>query len=103
MTLASNYNLDDTASLGKSSWFSSTTDFMQDQNGTTKGAFNYVDERRKNLRSWAEFFNLSKFGCPALIGAVPRVKKNLDYFFSNYLCVFIVLMVRFFIQGGPKK
>uniref|UniRef100_A0A914EGZ9 Uncharacterized protein n=1 Tax=Acrobeloides nanus TaxID=290746 RepID=A0A914EGZ9_9BILA len=23
---------------------------MQDQNETTKGAFNYIDERRKNLR-----------------------------------------------------
>lgn len=91
------YFLGDTASLGKSSWFSSTSFIAGggENNDSTKNAFEWVNERRKNLRPWSEFFNFSKFGCPSATGAAPRLKKNVDHFLTNYLCVFIVLMVKF--------
>lgn len=37
-----------------------------------------------------------RFGLPpSLTAVVPRIKNNLQYFLSNYMCVFIVLMVSF--------
>lgn len=87
------FKISDDTAMGKSSWFSSTTNIMQDQTETTKSVFSWLEERRKNLRSWTEFFQLSKFGFPSVTGAVPRVKKNFDTFLTNYLCVFIVLLV----------
>jgi hypothetical protein len=62
--------------------------------GATKHAtLNWVSERKKDIRPWSEFLNYKKFGCPSVSGIVPRVKKNLDKFLSNYLCVFIILLV----------
>lgn len=57
-------------------------------------AISWANERRQGLRAWTEFFKTTKFGLPAGVAAVaPRIQHNLGYFFSNYLCVFIVLLV----------
>ncbi|CAD5206149.1 unnamed protein product [Bursaphelenchus okinawaensis] len=61
---------------------------------SAQSALGYLGERRKNLRGWAEFFKTSKFGLPAGPSALaPRLQTNLGYFFSNYLCIFILLLV----------
>ncbi|CAD5208814.1 unnamed protein product [Bursaphelenchus xylophilus] len=61
---------------------------------SAQSALGWVGERRSNLRGWAEFFKTSKFGLPGGPSAlVPRLQYNLGYFFSNYLCIFILLLV----------
>lgn len=57
-------------------------------------AISWANERRQGLKAWTEFFKTTKFGLPPGVAAVaPRIQHNLGYFFSNYLCVFIVLLV----------
>jgi len=52
-------------------------------------------ELRQRLRPWiAEFFLFKKFGLPPnVVSIAPRIKRNLQYFLTNYLCLFLVLLV----------
>jgi len=52
-------------------------------------------ELRQRLRPWlTEFFLFKKFGLPQSVVAIaPRIKRNLQYFLTNYLCLFLVLLV----------
>uniref|UniRef100_A0A914D149 Metallo-beta-lactamase domain-containing protein n=1 Tax=Acrobeloides nanus TaxID=290746 RepID=A0A914D149_9BILA len=86
-------NTPDDETSGKT-WFSTTTaNFITENQAATMTAINWASERKKKLRPWMEFFNFSEFGLPPLSGIFQRVNKNLDRFFSNYLCIFIVLLV----------
>lgn len=53
------------------------------------------DILRQRLRPWStEFFAFSKFGWPpSIVGVVPRIKHNLQYFTTNYLCLVVILLV----------
>lgn len=77
---------------------------------------------KERLKPWSDFFRFSKFGLPhgisgifvvafwyilkgkcctillfmlydLLLGIGPRIKFNLHNFMSNYLCLFVVLLV----------
>ncbi|KAH7726768.1 prenylated Rab acceptor [Aphelenchoides avenae] len=79
-----------------SSWFPSAN--ILPENGESgpgaAQAAQWFSDRRQTLRAWSEFFRCAKFGLPpSLTAVVPRIKNNLQYFLSNYMCVFIVLMV----------
>lgn len=53
-----------------------------------------LQEARKNLRPWSEFVNFNNFKSPANIHRLSnRLMRNLMYFQSNYLCVFLGLFV----------
>jgi len=50
--------------------------------------------RRQNVRAWTVFLNSNKFHLPKTTSQVTeRVIRNIDYFQSNYLFVFIILAV----------
>eukprot|EP00759_Apiculatamorpha_spiralis_P052456 PhF_6_TR5723/c0_g1_i1/m.8433/K20359/RABAC1, PRAF1; PRA1 family protein 1 len=53
------------------------------------------DERMRNLRPWASFFDKTKFSIPGKIEGVSRVNKNVRYFYSNYL--FVVALVAIYV------
>jgi len=60
----------------------------------TEEAVAWIGSRREGLRSWAEFVKSTKFRLPTGPNMlVRRMKYNLDYFLSNYLCVFVVLLI----------
>lgn len=49
---------------------------------------------RKSIRPWSEFINTSNFKTAASMQRLTaRFVRNLDYFKSNYIFVFIVLMI----------
>jgi len=87
------------------SWFSTFTGTTPQQpdvegNGNAsktafyaQGAASWLGQRRQSIRPWAEFFKSSKFGLPPVVSAVSRIQHNLSYFFSNYLCIFAVLLI----------
>lgn len=51
-------------------------------------------EARKNLRPWAEFVNWNNFKTAANIHRLSnRFLRNIVYFQSNYMCVFLGLFV----------
>jgi len=54
-----------------------------------------LSELRQRLRPWfSEFFRLQKFGWPpGIVAVVPRVKRNLQYFMTNYLLLAVILLV----------
>jgi len=61
---------------------------------TTPVAKEWIQHRRQNVRPWSTFVNTNKFTLPhspALIS--QRLVRNIDHFQSNYLCVFIVLVL----------
>lgn len=60
------------------------------------GIINFLSELRKRLRPWStEFFRITKYGWPLSIATVPlRIKHNLEYFLTNYLCLSVILMVK---------
>ncbi|CAD7094163.1 unnamed protein product [Hermetia illucens] len=48
---------------------------------------------RKDLRPVSEFFNVNNFKKPTSIQRLMnRLTRNLSYFQSNYICVFLILM-----------
>merc|ERR1712112_34550 len=54
----------------------------------------WVGKRRANLRPVATFFNTAHFQVPPSAGRLSkRLMKNLDYFQSNYVLVFLVLVL----------
>lgn len=49
---------------------------------------------KERLKPWSDFFRFSKFGLPhGISGIGPRIKFNLHNFMSNYLCLFVVLLI----------
>merc|ERR1719167_629636 len=54
----------------------------------------WLGRRRANLRPVGTFFNTSNFQIPPSAGRLSkRLIKNVDYFQSNYVCVFLVLVL----------
>lgn len=54
----------------------------------------WITKRRDTLKPWTEFISISKFKKPNGIGqAGGRLIKNIDYFQSNYLFVFVGLAI----------
>lgn len=64
-------------------------------NENRAGIKNFLGELQKRLRPWStEFFRIAKFGWPLTIASIPlRIKHNLEYFLTNYLCLSVILMV----------
>jgi len=64
------------------------------QNGQWSAA-RVMGELRQRLRPWcSEFFFFQKFGWPpSVVAVVPRVKRNLQYFLTNYLLLAVILLV----------
>ncbi|CAK5084537.1 unnamed protein product [Meloidogyne enterolobii] len=98
----------------QSSWFSSSTSpapggfasFFGGAGGQQQGdqqqqpptcsasALRLLGELRARLQPWSDFFRPSKFGFPpGLVSIGPRVKHNLEHFLSNYLCLFVALLI----------
>merc|ERR1712115_536041 len=54
----------------------------------------WLAKRRANLRPIGTFFNTSNFQIPPSAGRLSkRLIKNVEYFQSNYVCVFLVLVL----------
>merc|ERR1712059_207529 len=54
----------------------------------------WLGKRRTNLRPFGTFFNTANFQIPPSAGRLSkRLVKNLDYFQSNYVLVFLVLVL----------
>merc|ERR1719193_546698 len=54
----------------------------------------WLAKRRANLRPVGTFFNTANFQVPPSAGRLSkRLVKNVDYFQSNYVCVFLVLVL----------
>merc|ERR1711942_492275 len=54
----------------------------------------WLSKRRANLRPVGTFFNTANFQVPPSAGRLSkRVVKNLEFFQSNYVCVFIILVL----------
>merc|ERR1711997_727864 len=54
----------------------------------------WFGKRRANLRPVGTFFNTANFQVPPSAGRLSkRLYKNVEYFQSNYVCVFLVLVL----------
>jgi len=54
----------------------------------------WLAKRRATLRPISTFFNTKNFQVPPSAGRLSkRVVKNVEYFQSNYVCVFLVLVL----------
>merc|ERR1712098_126644 len=54
----------------------------------------WLAQRRANLRPVGTFFNTANFQVPPSAGRLSkRLVKNIDYFQSNYVCVFLILVL----------
>lgn len=61
----------------------------------------WLQKRREGIKPWAEFINMSKFQMPKNLAKVPKhAMKNIEEFQSNYLFVFIGLVI-FCILTSP--
>ncbi|KAI8481919.1 PREDICTED: prenylated Rab acceptor protein 1-like [Branchiostoma belcheri] len=61
---------------------------------SSPAAREWLEKRRGNVRPWAEFIATAKFRAPANPAAWgKRVMKNVEYYQSNYLFVFLGLVV----------
>ena len=61
---------------------------------TPSAAKDWVMNRRQSVRPWSEFLNTSRFHKPKSLTTVgARAIKNLEHFMSNYLFVFIGLII----------
>jgi len=68
---------------------------------TPAGAKDWVINRRKTVRPWSEFLNTNRFEKPTSIATVgSRAIKNVEHFMSNYLFVFLGLII-FCILTSP--
>ncbi|XP_067935454.1 prenylated Rab acceptor protein 1-like [Watersipora subatra] len=68
---------------------------------TPGAAKDWVLSRRKYVRPWSEFLNTARFSKPTNVAAVgSRAVKNIEHFMSNYLFVFLGLIV-FCILTSP--
>ena len=54
----------------------------------------WIAKTREGIKPWAEFIATSKFKVPKSIKPVPgRVMRNIEHFQSNYMFVFLGLVV----------
>ncbi|XP_060077546.1 prenylated Rab acceptor protein 1-like [Ylistrum balloti] len=54
----------------------------------------WLARTREGIKPWGEFINTSKFKVPKSVAPVPkRVMKNIEHFQSNYLFVFLGLVL----------
>jgi len=54
----------------------------------------WVNRRRENIRPVGTFFSTNNFQIPPSVGRLTtRLKKNVEYFQSNYMLVFLVMVV----------
>ncbi|XP_059470326.1 prenylated Rab acceptor protein 1 [Neocloeon triangulifer] len=61
---------------------------------TVPAATEWVYQRRQNVRPWTTFCSTSRFKTPASVPRLTRrLVKNIEYFQSNYLFVFIGLVI----------
>ncbi|KAL4229412.1 Prenylated Rab acceptor protein 1 [Mactra antiquata] len=61
----------------------------------------WLAKARDGIRPWGDFVNTSKFQTPKSVAPIPkRVMKNIEHFQSNYLFVFLGLVV-FCILTSP--
>merc|ERR1719318_1406707 len=68
---------------------------------TPSGAKDWVMNKRKSVKPWSEFLNTNRFSKPTSIASVgSRAIKNVEHFMSNYLFVFLGLIV-FCILTSP--
>lgn len=57
-------------------------------------ARDWINNRRQGLKPWREFAKTDKFRMPSGVAVVgQRLAKNVEHFQSNYLCVFVVLLL----------
>merc|ERR1739848_833582 len=60
----------------------------------------WLAKRRESLRPVGTFFNTANFQVPPSAGRLSkRLYKNVEYFQSNYVCVFLVLVLYCFITA----
>lgn len=53
-----------------------------------------LQQIRQSLRPWSVFFNLGNFKMATSMQRLNnRIQRNLSYFQSNYIFIFIVLMI----------
>lgn len=58
------------------------------------GVRDWINRRREGVRSWSEFLNSSRFKKPTSVASSStRVVKNIEHFQSNYIFVFIGLLL----------
>jgi hypothetical protein len=82
-----------------SGWFTSFTGGQAPNSGDgtqNPGTFNAQTAASwlgQRYRPWSEFFSTKKFGFPKLDSAIQRIQNNLSHFLTNYLCIFVVLLV----------
>jgi len=61
-------------------------------NRVKQAFFSWKTERGKNLRKWGNFFDKSRFSIPKKSSQVlSRLKKNVKYFQTNYILIFLLL------------
>jgi anoctamin-1 len=54
----------------------------------------WIKTRRESLKPWNEFISFGKFKKPTGVGHVSsRLVKNIAYFQTNYLFVFVFLAI----------
>lgn len=54
----------------------------------------WLARTREGIKPWGEFINTSKFKTPKSVAPVPkRIMKNIEHFQSNYLFVFLGLVL----------
>jgi len=61
---------------------------------SSQATYEWLSKRRQNIRPWGTFVNTNRFKLPTNAGHVTqRVVQNVDYFQSNYIFVFIGLVL----------
>uniref|UniRef100_A0A914WUP1 PRA1 family protein n=1 Tax=Plectus sambesii TaxID=2011161 RepID=A0A914WUP1_9BILA len=54
----------------------------------------WIGQRRAGMRGWRDFFKSDKFRLPSGPTVLTqRLALNIEHFQSNYLCVFVVLLI----------
>ena len=57
-------------------------------------AHEWIEHRKANVRPWSVFLNTSNIKCPPNLSRLnKRIIRNVEYFQSNYLFVFIGLVI----------
>jgi len=84
---------DTTVTPKKTGWVAMAMNYMQAQS--------WLQKQRESVQPWGQFLNTSKFKVPKSIAPVgKRVIKNIDRFQSNYVFVFMGLIL-FCILTSP--
>ena len=61
---------------------------------TTPAAREWIGQKRENVRPWTTFINTNNFKTPSSLPRLSkRIMRNIEYFQSNYLFVFVGLII----------